>query len=149
MNFETLREMQKVFEANLQGTDGTLEDLNDVKHSLERGILGEGGEALEALMLFGIASEEFRNEVIDIWVFFGTLLNHIGMSKEELEDRTRRIVTKNFIKYHPRNFEGRTVQDGVAHSRSIWNKEDVVQQNSIVLYQAPVTSFVSDSGAAD
>lgn len=143
MNFEQLRSSQRLFESNLVGTDGTLEDLNSVQFSLERGVIGEAREALDALALHGMHSEEFRNEVIDVIVFLSTVLNHIDMAQEEIEERTRRIVVKNFIKYHPRNFSGRTVSEGMKHSREIWNKEEetsiipyVQQQKSIVVYQS-------------
>lgn len=120
MNFEQLREKQLLFESNLVGTDKSLAELNTPEHSLKRGIIGEAVEAIEALELHGELSEEFRNEVCDVMIFFATLLNHIGMSQEELEDRTRKIVTKNFIKYSPSNMEGRTIAEGMAHSRDIF-----------------------------
>lgn len=124
MNLSELRKHQTIFESNLVGTDGSLADKNSVKYSLERGVIGEGQEAIEALALHGVMSEEFRNEIVDMFVFFATILNHIGMTEAELEERTRRIVVKNFIKYHPRNFEGRTLNEGLSHSRSIWNKQE-------------------------
>lgn len=126
MSLEHVRSLQETFESNLQGTDTDLKSVNTAAYSLERGIIGEGYEALEALSLYGVCSEEFRNEIVDIYVFFASLLNHINMSAEELADRSRRIVFKNFIKYHPRNFEGRTVKEGLEHSRSLWNKPEEV-----------------------
>lgn len=99
MNFDELRLRQAQFDSNIHGKEGDLSQLNTPQYILERGVVGEAIETMQALALYGAQSEEFRSEVVDIWVFFASLLNHIGMTNEELEERTRRIVTKNFIKY--------------------------------------------------
>lgn len=99
MNLSELRLRQTQLEGNIVGSDGDLSTLNTVHYILERGTVGESIEAMQALAMYGVESDEFRNEIIDIYVFFASLLNHIDMSDEELQERTRRIVTKNFIKY--------------------------------------------------
>lgn len=99
MQLNEVRHYQAVFETNIIGSDGDLSTLNTEGFILERGIVGEAIEAMQALEICGVNSDEFRNEVVDIYVFFASLLNHIGMSDEELQERTRRIITKNFIKY--------------------------------------------------
>lgn len=120
MQLARLMELQKLFEENLVGTDGSLYDANTPQFSLERGIIGEGYEAIEALTLFGIASDEFRNELVDIYVFFASLLVKVGMTEEELEERSRRIVVKNFIKYRPEYFEDSTVREAMQKARDNW-----------------------------
>jgi NTP pyrophosphatase (non-canonical NTP hydrolase) len=116
MNFAELRQRQIQFEDNLEGTDGKLADLNTPEYILQRGIIGEANEALDALS-HGVNSDEFRDEITDIIVFIASLLNHIGMSQEELEQRTERIVVKNFVKYRPLEFVGVTLQEGVQKCR--------------------------------
>lgn len=116
MNFKELRDKQLLFEDNIEGTDGKLSDLNTPEYILQRGIIGEANEALDALK-YGIDSDKFRDEVTDAYVFFASLLNHIGMSQEELEERTGRIVFKNFIKYSSHTFPGLTLIEGIQVSR--------------------------------
>jgi NTP pyrophosphatase (non-canonical NTP hydrolase) len=120
MTFEELREKQRLFESNLIGTDGDLSDHNTPEKCLNRGIIGEAIEALESLERDGVLSNDFREEITDIYIFMASLLNHIHMSQEELENRTRIKVTKNFIKYSPLNFTDRTVSEGLSHSRDIF-----------------------------
>lgn len=116
------REKQALFESNLVGTDMPLSELNTPEYILDRGILGEAKEALDEFMESGVDSEKFRDEVADLFIFFGSLLNHIGMDDDELERRVVRKVFINFLKYHPRNMEGKTISDGMQHSRDIWSK---------------------------
>lgn len=123
MRFKEIRERQRQFEDNLVGTDGSLKDHNTPEHALKRGIIGEAQEALEALHEHGEDSEEFRQEIVDILVFFATLLNHLNMDEEEIHERSGRIIRKNFLKYHPRNFEGRTVAEGMQYSKDIFNED--------------------------
>jgi len=155
-----VRERQDSFEKALVGTDGSLYDINGAEYALERGIIGEAYEALEALMVYGMHSEEFRSEVVDIFNFFCSLLNHIDMSEEELAYWAGRIMLKNHIKYTPKNFEGRTVMEGLEHSREIWggngyhaksitdeNKPVMHRQSTeIVVYKAPETAIVIHNG---
>lgn len=121
MNLEAVREKQLLFENNLQGTDMSLADLNTPEYSLKRGIIGEAFEALESLEEKGELSDEFRNEVVDIYIFFATLLNHIGMSQEELETRTRVKVTRNFIKYRPDTVAEVPILEGMQQCRDNFN----------------------------
>lgn len=158
--FTAVREKQDSFEKALVGTDGSLYDINGAEYALERGIIGEAYEALEALTAYGMHSEEFRSEVVDIFNFFCSLLNHIEMSEQELAYWAGRILLKNHIKYHPRNFEGRTVMEGLEHSREIWggngyHAKSITDENKpvthsqsteIVVYQSPVTDIVLHNG---
>lgn len=117
MDLVETRRRQLQFEDNLVGTDMSLAEYNNLGTILRRGIIGEAFEAIQALEEHGELSEEFRNECVDIFVFFASLLNHAGISQEELENRTRVIVTKNFIKYSPATFAQGTVEEGIAKSR--------------------------------
>ena len=117
MDLVETRRRQLQFEDNLIGTDMSLAEYNNLGTILRRGIIGEAFEAIQALEEHGELSEEFRNECVDIFVFFASLLNHAGMSMEEVAERANRIVVKNFIKYRPENFEGRTVDEGISVSR--------------------------------
>lgn len=118
-----VREKQRLFESNLVGTDMSLAELNTAAYILERGMLGEAAEALEELVEEGAESDKFRDEIADLFIFFGSLLNHIGMTDDELERRVVRKVMVNFLKYHPRNMEGKTIEEGMLYSRSLWNKD--------------------------
>jgi len=117
-----VREKQILFESNLVGTDMSLAELNTAEYILRRGMLGEAREALEELVKDGAESDSFRDEIADLFIFFASLLNHIGMDDDELERRVVRKVMINFLKYHPRNMEGKTIVDGMKHSRDIWEK---------------------------
>lgn len=121
MNLKEVREKQLLFENNLQGSDMSLADLNTPAYALERGIIGEATEALESLDEKGELSDEFRNEVVDIYIFFATLLNHIGMSEEELENRARVKVTRNFIKYRPDTVAEVPIAEGMRQCRDNFN----------------------------
>ncbi len=86
MSFAELQVSQVIFEQNLVGTDGTLEDFDTPEYLLERGIIGEAKEALEALKEHGPDSDAFRDELIDIVVFISALFNHVGIKDEKLEN---------------------------------------------------------------
>lgn len=82
-----MRLLQAEFE-KLRGLHGqTLGKLNNPHYLLKRGIIGEAGEANEALVdpEKGDKSEAFKNEVVDILVFIGNLLNRAEMSQEQFE----------------------------------------------------------------
>ena len=72
MDFEQLRASQVLYESNLVAQDTDLKALNTPEYLLKRGILGEAIEAYEAITAqgLGVDSDEFRNELIDIVVFF-------------------------------------------------------------------------------
>lgn len=123
MDFKEVRQKQLLFEENLVGTDHPLANLNTPEYSLERGILGESAEALEALEKYGMLSDEFRNEIVDIYIFFATLLNHIGMSEEELETRTRIKVLRNFIKYDPDVVSNYPIKEGMSVCKDNFNQD--------------------------
>jgi len=117
MKFAEVRRLQKLFESNLVGTDGSLEDKNTPEYALKRGVIGEATEALQALKEHGADSPEFRSEIADIFVFLATLLNHLSMSDEELEDLMRRKMMINFSKYRPEDFANKTVSEGIRQAR--------------------------------
>jgi len=123
MNLEQLREYQILFESNLVGTDGDLCSKNTPEICLKRGIIGESLEALSELEKHGELSEEFRQEVVDIYIFFATLLNHVNMSSEELSYRTSRKMTVNFLKYRPEDIADKTVLEGIAYCKDNFNHD--------------------------
>lgn len=123
MNLQEIRDKQELFENNLVGTDKSLAELNTPEYALERGIIGEALEALEAIKN-GIYSDEFRDEVVDILVFYATLLNHIGMSNEELENRARIKVVRNFVKYRPDVVADFPIEEGIRVSRENFTPSD-------------------------
>jgi hypothetical protein len=82
MTFLQLQESQRLFERGLVGTDGALVDLDEPAYLLERGIIGEAHEAIEALHTIGHESDSFRDEMIDIVVFISALFNHVGIRRK-------------------------------------------------------------------
>lgn len=82
MTFLQLQESQRLFERGLVGTDGALADLDEPAYLLERGIIGEAHEAVEALHTVGPESDSFRDEMIDIVVFISALFNHVGIRRK-------------------------------------------------------------------
>ena len=122
LTFQQVRDLQRKFESNLVGTDHSLAELNTPDYSLERGVIGEANEALEALTSQGMFSEAFRDEIVDIIIFLATILNHINMSEEEMNHRLGRIVTKNFIKYRPETVVYSSIRDGMGQCRDNFEK---------------------------
>lgn len=123
MTFWEASMLQKIFESNLVGTDGTLEDLNSAEYALSRGIMGEAQEALDAIKDHGLQSQQVKKEIADIFIFLGTLINKVGMTQAEVEYLIARKMMINFIKYKPENIDGRTVAEGMAHSRDLYQND--------------------------
>lgn len=92
MDFEQLRESQRLYESNLVAKDTDLKTLNTPEYLLQRGILGEAIEALEEITVHGLGvdSDDFRHELIDIVVFLSSLFNHIELYEAEIHDRVLR-----------------------------------------------------------
>lgn len=110
---------QEQFENRLVGTDGKLKDINTPKYALERGVIGEGQECLEALAEGD--TEAAKLEAIDVLIFLSTLFNHLNMTPDEVQQLSRQKMTINFEKYRPEHFTGETVVAGLAKSRQLWS----------------------------
>lgn len=95
LSFAEMRLLQAEFE-KLRGLHGqTLGKLNNPHYLLTRGIMGEAGEAHEALVdpERGPQSEAFKNEVVDILVFIGNLLNRAEISQAVFEQLLEQKLT--------------------------------------------------------
>lgn len=115
---------QEVFEQGLQGTDGTLEDYNSPEHILERGIVGEAQECLEALQSGQFF--EAKIEAVDVLIFLASLFNHLELSAEDVERLAHVKMSHNYKKYKPEYFEGVTVKEGMQLSRDNYGKRNRV-----------------------
>jgi len=111
---------QKVFENYVRGTDGSLADYNTPEKILTRGVIGEAEEALEALR----AGEhrELLIECVDILIFLSSMFVHLDVSPDEVNSIATKKMMHNFLKYNHENFEGRTIEEGIAISRELWNQ---------------------------
>lgn len=109
-------DMQRGFENELQGTDGTLFDFNTVDFCLVRGVMGE---ALEAYTAWKMENQEsLEEELCDIYIFFASTLMHAGIDAARLSELVDAKLERNADKYDPKNFEGVTVAEGIANSRN-------------------------------
>lgn len=105
------------FEISRIGDDGTLFDHNSVEFILTRGVQGEAQEALEETDI-----EKRKEEFIDILIFWASGAVHMGMSPEEVSRIAEKKMGINFLKYAVENFQGRTVKEGIQHSRDNWKR---------------------------
>lgn len=109
---------QKLFETQIEGTDGTLWDHNTPEYALTRGIIGEAQECLEEIRLGN--HQYAREEAIDILIFLGSLFNHLGLDSDTVSQMAQEKMERNFQKYHVDNFRGRTIDEGIRFSRRNW-----------------------------
>jgi NTP pyrophosphatase (non-canonical NTP hydrolase) len=117
-----LMAQQADFEATRIGIDGSLADLNTLEYGIERGLIGESYEALEAVMAGQLSLA--KEEVIDVLIFIATVANHLGMTPDEVSETAENKMATNFKKYDPALIEGRTVADGMAYAKSVWVKPE-------------------------
>jgi NTP pyrophosphatase (non-canonical NTP hydrolase) len=108
-------DMQRAFEADRQGIDGTLFDFNTVDFCLVRGVVGE---ALEAYTAWRMENQEsLEEELADVYIFFASTLMHAGIDAERLSELVDAKLQRNVDKYDPSLFEGVTVAQGIANVR--------------------------------
>lgn len=124
---------QLVFETERVGVDGSLYKHNTLEHGLVRGVIGEAQEALEELEKIKQLKElnpeqtelleELQNhlklELIDVLVFLGSVFLHAGMNGAEVIELAANKLESNRKKYDKRNFESRTITEGIAYSRQL------------------------------
>lgn len=111
---------QRVFEEYVKGTDGTLRQHNTPEIILRRGVIGEAEEALEALRSGN--HRELLIECVDVLIFISSIFNHLDCTPDQINQIATQKMMSNFIKYNHENFEGRTIAEGLAHSRAIWSE---------------------------
>ena len=110
-----IMDAQRDFETERVGTDGSLWDYNTPEHILERGVIGEAQEALEAVT-DGVLME-VKVEAVDVLIFLSSLFNHLDMTAEDVERLAHVKMDHNTRKYRTEFFEDRTVQEAMQFSR--------------------------------
>lgn len=118
-------QQQIEFEASILGNDGTLAELNSPTHAIERGIIGEAQEALEAVR--DGMMEHAKEEAADVLIFLCTFFNHLGMSYEEVCELSQKKMEKNRIKYYS-DGEDLPVREIMRRRKEEWD--------SIVIYES-------------
>ena len=112
---------QLKFETERVGVDGSLWDMNTLEYGLTRGIIGEAQEALEEVKAGNI--EKATEEVIDVVIFLGSILVHLGIDATTILTTLVHKIEKMQEKYKLEHFNGRTVRDGMSFSREIYNSQ--------------------------
>ena len=123
-----------IFEHTIKGTDGSLWDKNTIEYGLKRGVIGEAQEALEELEeliklqvltpdkedLIRQTYEKLAFELVDVLIFLISVFSHVGLSADEVMELARIKMEVNRKKYDPRNFESKTIAEGLQYSRDKW-----------------------------
>lgn len=117
---------QLLFEAERIGTDGSLAEFNTLEYGLTRGVIGEAQEALEAVENGDI--ENLKVELADTLIFLASVMNHAGMTAEEIKEIATQKMLRNHSKYKKENFEGRTVKEAMIFSREQYEQEKLLRQ---------------------
>lgn len=111
--------MQEHFESTRVGTDMSLAELNTPEYILERGIIGEAREALEALS-HGMMAEA-QEEAIDVMIFLASLFNHLDMSAAEVEEMAIIKMSSNYEKYANQHIRDKTIKEGLKYAKQKYN----------------------------
>lgn len=111
---------QLKFETERVGTDGTLWDVNTLEYGLTRGVIGEAQEALEEVRNGNI--DRAAEEVIDILIFLGSILVHLGMDATSILNALCHKIEAMQNKYRKEHFQNRTVKEGLLFSREVYEK---------------------------
>lgn len=118
---QPLRELLHQFHSERIGTDMSLTEYNTIQYLIFRGLIGESVEMLDAVENGTV--RDVRDEFCDLVIFLFTIADRMQFSDEELNEALRAKIDRNNQKYALEHFQGRTIREAMAYSRSVWNPQ--------------------------